>query len=72
MSEILNEVQETAEGLRTVEIVVKLARHYKVRCLVAEILHKIIHKEMNTKRARQLLMKLPFSYDTHHFFSEQK
>ena len=70
ISQILSEVRETAEGIRTIEIVVKLAHHYKIRCLVAEILHKIIHKEVSIQRARRMLMKLPFSYDTHNFLSK--
>lgn len=70
IDEILHKLKETAEGIRTIHIVIKLAKHYKVRCLVAEILYKIMHQEMSIPAAGQLLMKLPFAYDTYHFFSE--
>ena len=65
ITEAIQEVDSTAEGVRTVEIIVKLAQHYKIRCLLAEILHKIMQQEMSIPEANQLLMRLPFSYDSY-------
>ena len=64
IQEITNSLQETAEGIRTTNIVVKLSKYYKVRCLVAEILHKIMHEEMSIEEASRLFTRLPFSYDS--------
>ena len=71
IEEATKEVDSTAEGIRTVEIVAQIAKNYKIRCLIAEILYKIIHQEMSIEEANQFLMKLPFAYDTYHHFSSQ-
>lgn len=60
---IYHEVHKTIEGIRTIDLVVKLSRTTKQRYLVPEILYKIIHGEMSIEETRKLLMKLPFQYE---------
>lgn len=70
IKEAEEEIDSTAEGIRTVDIVARLAKKHKIRCLIAEILYKIMHKQMSIEEASQFLMKLPFAYDTYHHFSD--
>lgn len=60
MDAILQSMDEVAEGVKTIDIVHELGRSYKVRCVINEMLYKIIHEDLTVQDAQHLLMKLPF------------
>lgn len=58
--DIVNSMDEVAEGLKTINIVHELARSYKIRVPITETLYRIIHGEMTVNEAHSFLMKFPF------------
>ncbi len=60
IDDIIESMEEVAEGVKTVDIINELARTYKVRCPITESLYKVIHKEMSMSEANTFLMKFPF------------
>lgn len=60
LEEIIESMDEVAEGVKTINIVKQLADSYKVRCPITETLHKIIHNEMTIQEAHGYLMNFPF------------
>ncbi|WP_339794235.1 NAD(P)H-dependent glycerol-3-phosphate dehydrogenase [uncultured Imperialibacter sp.] len=60
IKDIIESMEETAEGVRTIEIVKSLSEFYKVRCPITEALHNIINEEMTVGDATTYLMKFPF------------
>mgnify|MGYP001792048651 FL=1 len=46
LDEIIESMEEVAEGVKTIHIVNQLAESYRVRCPITETLHRIIHDEM--------------------------
>lgn len=63
LPEILQSMEETAEGVNTIKITKKLADFYKVRAPILEMLHKILFEELTVEEALQYLMKYPFKVD---------
>jgi len=60
IDEIIAGMDEVAEGVKTIDIIHTLGRSYKVRCVINEMLYKIIHEDLTVADAQHLLMKLPF------------
>jgi glycerol-3-phosphate dehydrogenase (NAD(P)+) len=60
IEEIIAGMDEVAEGVKTIDIIHSLGRSYKVRCVINEMLYKIIHDDLTAADAQHLLMKLPF------------
>lgn len=60
IDQIIESMEEVAEGVKTIEIINELAQTYKVRCPITETLHRILHKEMTVNDAHKYLMKFPF------------
>ncbi len=60
MKEIMENLEETAEGVNTIEIIRNLGAYYKIRVPITETLHKIIHGEMTVQDAAAYFMKFPF------------
>lgn len=60
LNDILESMDEVAEGIKTINIVQELAKTYKVRVPINESLYKILHGEMTVKDAHTYLMKFPF------------
>jgi len=60
VSEIIESMEEVAEGVKTISIINELAKTYKVRCPITETLYRIINGEMTVNDAHKYLMKFPF------------
>lgn len=60
LEEIIDSMDEVAEGVKTINIVKQLADSYKVRCPITETLHRIIHNNMTIQEAHGYLMNFPF------------
>ena len=57
---IVDSMEEVAEGVKTINIIHKLADTYKVRVPITESLYRIIHDKMTVGEAHTYLMKFPF------------
>jgi glycerol-3-phosphate dehydrogenase (NAD(P)+) len=60
MAEIEASMEETAEGVNSIKIVMGLARYYKIRVPITETLQKIIKGQMTVQDASTYFMKFPF------------
>lgn len=60
ISEIIESMEEVAEGVKTIDIINELSKTYKVRCPITETLYRIIQGEMSVNDAHKFLMKFPF------------
>jgi len=63
LEDIMNQMEETAEGIYTVKIAKSLAQYYKVRAPITEKLYEIMFNGMKAETALQYLMKYPLNVD---------
>ncbi len=63
LENILDTMEETAEGVNTIRTVRKLAAYYNVRAPITQTLHKVLFEGMTVTDALTLLMKSPFNLD---------
>jgi len=63
LSEILATMDETAEGINTIKIIMRLMQGYPMRAPITESLNKVINGDMTIEEALRFLMKSPFSID---------
>ena len=62
-TEIINSMQEVAEGINTIQIIDRFASHYKFRAPITEKLHQVLFEELSVQEALQYLMKIPLNVD---------
>ncbi|MEQ9405721.1 MAG: NAD(P)H-dependent glycerol-3-phosphate dehydrogenase [Cyclobacteriaceae bacterium] len=60
LEEIIDSMEEVAEGIKTINIVSELAESYGVRGPITETLQKILHQQMTINEAHHYLMNFPF------------
>ena len=60
MDQITESLEETAEGINSIEIIKSLSTYYKIRVPITETLHHIIHGDMTVQDASTYFMKFPF------------
>lgn len=60
ISEITSGMTEVAEGVKTIGVVYRLSEVYKFRCVITEMLYKVMFGGLQIEGAKNLLMKLPF------------
>lgn len=63
LTEIIENMEEVAEGIKTVCIVRALAAHYKISTPITLTLYKTLFEEMEIARGMRLLMEFPFTED---------
>lgn len=63
LEEILDDMEEVAEGVNTIKIVKKCADYYGVRALITETLYKVLFEGMTVETAVQYLMRYPLNVD---------
>jgi glycerol-3-phosphate dehydrogenase (NAD(P)+) len=63
LEDIKNSVPELAEGLRTLKITRFLAKHYKLRVPITEMLYRIVFKGFPIEEAMHYLMTYPYDVD---------
>lgn len=63
LKHILEDMQEVAEGVNTIQIVKKCADYYKVRALITGTLYKVLFEGMTVPEALQYLMRNPLNVD---------
>lgn len=60
LDEIIQSMEEVAEGVNTIKIINRLAESYNIRVPITETLHNIIEGEMSVQEAYTYFMKFPF------------
>lgn len=63
LKDIINTMEETAEGINTVKVTRSLAKYYKVRAPITEKLYDIMFEGLSPETALQYLMKYPLNVD---------
>ncbi len=63
LNEILEEMQEVAEGINTIRIVKKCAEYYKARPLITDTLYKVLFEGMTVQEAVDYLMRYPLNVE---------
>lgn len=61
--EILDSMEEVAEGVRTLKIARQLAKHYDIHVPITKMLYDVVFEEYQIERAIQFLMRYPFAPD---------
>jgi len=63
LKDILDSMEETAEGINTIKIITRLVKGYQLRSPITESLYKVINEDMTIEEALRFLMKAPFNID---------
>lgn len=63
LPDIIQSMNEVAEGVNTIKIVKKFAEHYGFRAPITETLYKVLIGTMTVKDALTYLMKIPLNVD---------
>jgi glycerol-3-phosphate dehydrogenase (NAD(P)+) len=63
LEDILEDMEEVAEGVNTIRIAKKCADYYKVRALITDRLYKVLFEGMTVQEAVQYLMRYPLNAD---------
>ncbi|RMG29826.1 MAG: NAD(P)-dependent glycerol-3-phosphate dehydrogenase [Bacteroidetes bacterium] len=63
LDHIITDMEEVAEGLKTVCIARAIANYYKVPAPITKALYKTLFEEMDVTRGLRLLMEYPFTED---------
>lgn len=63
LEQIIQTMDEVAEGVNTVQIAKKFADTYKIRIPIAEAIYSILFEDLTVEKALQILMKYPFNVD---------
>ena len=63
LNDILEDMDEVAEGVNTIRIAKKCADYYGVRALITDTLYKVLFEGMTVENAVQYLMRYPLNVD---------
>ena len=63
LDQIIESMDEVAEGINTVQIMKRLANNNNVKAPITEMVHKVLFEGMKTEDALHYLMKYPFNVD---------
>ncbi|MEL6867118.1 MAG: NAD(P)H-dependent glycerol-3-phosphate dehydrogenase [Bacteroidota bacterium] len=63
LEEITKSMPELAEGVRTIQILRQLSRHYKLHSPIIEMLYSVVFEGFDIMRALNYLMNYPYSID---------
>ena len=63
LPEILESMEEVAEGINTTKIVKRVIEHQKVRAPITEALYSVLFEGLPVERAINLLMRYPYNVD---------
>jgi len=63
LKDILEDMQEIAEGVNTVRIAKKCAAYYKVRPLITDSLYKVLFEGLTVQESLDYLMRYPLNVD---------
>ncbi len=60
IEDIMADMEEVAEGVKTIDIIRNLSSFYGIRCPITETLFRVIHRQTSVQEAHTYLMKFPF------------
>ncbi|MFP4089378.1 MAG: NAD(P)H-dependent glycerol-3-phosphate dehydrogenase [Cyclobacteriaceae bacterium] len=63
LNQIMQNMEELAEGVNTTRIVKQLADHYQVAAPITRMLYRVLFEDMPAEKALESLMKVPFTED---------
>jgi glycerol-3-phosphate dehydrogenase (NAD(P)+) len=63
LPDIIQSMEEVAEGVNTIRIIKKCLSHYKVRAPITEALHGVLFEDYPAEKALHFLMKYPYNVD---------
>jgi glycerol-3-phosphate dehydrogenase (NAD(P)+) len=63
ISEILKDLKEVVEGLRTIKIAQSLAKHYNIQIPITETIYRSLYSSLSIERAIDHLMNYPYAQD---------
>ena len=63
LNDILEDMEEVAEGVNTIKIAKRLADHYRVVAPITKALHRVLFEGLSVENALDSLMKFPFVED---------
>ncbi len=63
MKTIQETMPELAEGVRTLKVIYKLARTYRLRIPITDLLYKVVFEEYDIDKALNFLMTYPYAVD---------
>lgn len=63
ISEIMDAMDEVAEGLRTVQIAYFLSKNYKKHTPIIDTIYAILYRNLDINRAIEMLMRYPYAQD---------
>lgn len=63
LKDILEDMEEVAEGVNAIQIVKKFSDHYKIRPLITDTLYKVLFEGMTVQDALDYLMRYPLNVD---------
>jgi glycerol-3-phosphate dehydrogenase (NAD(P)+) len=63
LAEVLEDMEEVAEGVKTSQIARALASHYKIPAPITQAIYRILAGDLAIDRAVRLLMEYPFTED---------
>jgi glycerol-3-phosphate dehydrogenase (NAD(P)+) len=63
INQINDDMIETAEGLRTLKIARQLARHYKLKVPITEVIYRVVFEGFDPQKALDYLISFPYDVD---------
>ena len=63
LNEIIDSMQEVAEGINTIRIINNFAKYYQFRAPITEKLYQVLFGDATMEEALQYLMKIPLNVD---------
>lgn len=63
MDDIIKDMQEIVEGVRTVRIAHQLARYHHIRVPIINMIYSVLFEEMDVNKAIEFLMRYPYLPD---------
>jgi glycerol-3-phosphate dehydrogenase (NAD(P)+) len=63
LSDIIDSMQEVAEGINTIRIINNFAKYYQFRAPITEKLYQVLFGDATMEEALQYLMKIPLNVD---------
>ena len=63
LNDILQDMEEVAEGVNTIKIAKKCADFYNIRALITQTLYRVLFEDLTVQEALQYLMRYPLNVD---------
>lgn len=65
LTDVIEDMEEVAEGVRTISIARALSMQYKISAPITHALYRILFQDMDIRKGMNLLMEYPYTEDVH-------